>query len=449
MHGLIFQSVISVLLLGVILLAFVYHIVLYYYNRDRLFLHYLVYLTFTGLFVFQRSGFLFYWLEPEIELKLYDFLNEPIQILYLATYFNFILQSLDITKSTHRFLYWSKAFIRIILVGYALGFILIKTFFPFEDYALAFTLIRIFIFLLTFIMLWECFKLRHITFQLFILIGSACYFVFGIVSFISNLNASDTQWIYPPEWLMIGSFTDIVFFSIALSHRNKQQWEKMNLALLEDANEIIAMQKLVLEKQAALENERNRIALDMHDDLGSGLTKINYLSQMALMKMDYEESLKKIHQTSSDLVKNMSEIIWALNEDNDRLEDLCSFIKNYSNDYLENNSIDLTIQIDINNPTLNVIGNHRRSIFLLVKEALHNVVKHAQASSVIIYIHQSESLLLTIHDNGIGFQVPKSSILNNGLRNMEKRVQKLNGTFQIENDQGTKITLCIPVAHLN
>ncbi|MCZ8168745.1 sensor histidine kinase [Flavobacterium sp.] len=223
----------------------------------------------------------------------------------------------------------------------------------------------------------------------------------------------------------------------------------MNLALLEDANEIIAMQKLVLEKQAALENERNRIALDMHDDLGSGLTKINYLSQMALMKMDYEASLKKIHQTSSDLVKNMSEIIWALNEDNDRLEDLCSFIKNYSNDYLENNTIDLTIQIDINNPTLNVIGNHRRSIFLLVKEALHNVVKHAQASSVIIYIHQSESLLLTIHDNGIGFQDPKSSILNNGLRNMEKRVQKLNGTFQIENDQGTKITLCIPVAHLN
>ncbi|MFN5773315.1 MAG: 7TM diverse intracellular signaling domain-containing protein [Flavobacterium sp.] len=181
MHGLIFQSVISVLLLGVILLAFVYHIVLYYYNRDRLFLHYLVYLTFTGLFVFQRSGFLFYWLEPEIELKLYDFLNEPIQILYLATYFNFILQSLDITKSTHHFLYWSKTFIRIILLGYALGFILIKTFFPFEDYALAFTLIRIFIFLLTFIMLWECFKLRHITFQLFILIGSACYFVFGIV----------------------------------------------------------------------------------------------------------------------------------------------------------------------------------------------------------------------------------------------------------------------------
>jgi signal transduction histidine kinase len=77
-------------------------------------------------------------------------------------------------------------------------------------------------------------------------------------------------------------FIDIIFFSLAIGYRNRKEFDSLNLNLLEEANKQIALQQLVLQKQSELENERNRIAADMHDDLGSGLTRITYLSQMAL-----------------------------------------------------------------------------------------------------------------------------------------------------------------------
>jgi signal transduction histidine kinase len=255
--------------------------------------------------------------------------------------------------------------------------------------------------------------------------------------------------IYPPEWLMIGSFIDIIFFSIAMSYRNKKQFESMSLALLKDANEIIAMQKIVLEKQTALENERNRIALDMHDDMGSGLTKINYLSQMAISKVDVDENLRKINQTSSELVTNMSEIIWAMKEDNNTLADLISFVKIEAVEYLESNNIAVIISIPDNSENVNINGNNRRSIYMVIKEALHNIVKHAQANQV--YIHftlRDEMIEIHIIDNGVGFHQNNITIVNNGLKNMEQRVKKMNGTLSILSQNGTTIQVSLPLKEL-
>jgi signal transduction histidine kinase len=448
-HEIIIESPIAVVLLGAVILAIIYHIVMYFYNRDELLIHYLLYLFFTGVFVLQRTRFIYYWTNPEIEKTIYDYLNEPFQIIYLASYFNFILQSIEVKKSKNTFLYHSWIAILTILIGYSIIFFITKLFFKFENYTICFIAIRIFIFFLTFIMLWQCFRLRHITFQLFILIGSALYFVFGIISFISNLNLSNDMSIYPPEWLMIGSFIDIIFFSIAMSYRNKKQFESMSLALLKDANEIIAMQKIVLEKQTALENERNRIALDMHDDMGSGLTKINYLSQMAISKVDVDENLRKINQTSSELVTNMSEIIWAMKEDNNTLADLISFVKIEAVEYLESNNIAVIISIPDNSENVNINGNNRRSIYMVIKEALHNIVKHAQANQV--YIHftlRDEMIEIHIIDNGVGFHQNNITIVNNGLKNMEQRVKKMNGTLSILSQNGTTIQVSLPLKEL-
>jgi len=448
-HEIIIESPISVVLLGAVILAIIYHMVMYFYNRDELLIHYLLYLFFTGVFVLQRTRFLYYWTNPDIEKTVYDYLNEPFQIIYLTSYFNFILQSIEIKKSKNTFLYHSWIAILTILIGYSIIFVITKIFFKFENYSICFIAIRIFIFFLTFIMLWQCFKLRHITFQLFILIGSCVYFVFGILSFVSNLNLSNDMSIYPPEYLMIGSFFDIIFFSIAMSYRNKKQFESMSLALLKDANEIIAMQKIVLEKQTALENERNRIALDMHDDMGSGLTKINYLSQMAISKVDVDENLRKINQTSSDLVTSMSEIIWAMKEDNNTLADLISFVKIEAVEYLESKNIAVKISIPDSSENININGNNRRSIYLIIKEALHNIVKHAQANQVHIHFSiRDEIIEIHIIDNGVGFNQNNTTIVNNGLKNMKKRVKKMSGTLSILSKNGTTILVSLPMQEL-
>lgn len=449
MHDVIVSSILMILIFGAILLAFVYHVVLYFFNKDKLLIHYLLYIFFAGVFVFHRTYLVGIIFGKPTEDYIFKYLNEPIQIIYLASYFNFILQSIEVSKNKSTFLYRSWIGTMIILIGYAVIFYFLKLIFEFEHYPIAFIAIRVFIFIVTSIMLWQCFLLRHITFQLFILIGCSFYFVFGIISFVSNLHPSDTMLIYPPEWLMIGSFIDIIFFSIAMSYRNKLQWENLQLALLKDANELIKMQKIILEKQTALENERTRIAADMHDDLGSGLTKINYLSQMALANNENHDNLNKIHKTSSELVENMSEIIWAMKEENNSLEDLITYIKMYTADYLETNELECKISIpDIFNSIV-VKGNIRRNIFLSVKEALHNIVKHAHAKKVEIIIILDENFEIVIQDDGIGFEEHLIKPGHgNGINNMKKRIKSINGITKINFDKGTKIEFIIPLTEL-
>jgi len=300
-------------------------------------------------------------------------------------------------------------------------------------------------------MLWQCFKLRHITFQLYILIGSSVYLIFGLISFISNLyydNLSEFS-IFPTEWLLIGTFSDIVFFSIAMSYRNNMQWKKMNLTLLNDAKEMIKMQRIVLEKHTALENERSRIAAELHDDLGSGLTRITYLSQVALKNNVSQSELLKINKTSSELIENMSEIIWAMKEENNSIEDLITYIKMYVVEYLDLNHLDFEIDIPETYDSITVNGEIRRNIFLTIKESLHNIVKHANATKVTVNIDISDYFKIIIHDNGIGFDSNfKSSKPKNGILNMKKRIATINGTLIINSKEGTTIEIEIPIKQL-
>jgi signal transduction histidine kinase len=277
-------DVIPMFILGATVLAFIYHAVLFFYNRDRFMIHYLVYLFFTGIFMYSKTGLYAaaYGNVPELYMMFY--FKEAIQIIYLASYFNFIIEAIGLSNRKKLFLfrYWPVAM--AILLIYAVWNAWSKMHGKLDDYAIPFISIRAFIFILTGIMLYQSFKLREIKFQLIILIGCLIYFVLGIVSFITNFYHEHyhEMIVLPLEWMMIGSFIDIIFFSLAIGYRNRKEFDSLNLNLLEEANKQIALQQLVLQKQSELENERNRIAADMHDDLGSGLTRITYLSQMAL-----------------------------------------------------------------------------------------------------------------------------------------------------------------------
>src|SRR5690606_15247219 len=138
-------------------------------------------------------------------------------------------------------------------------------------------------------------------------------------------------------------------------------------------------QKLTIEKQEAIQRERTRIAGEMHDDLGSGLTTIQYLSERALKNVSDEkeiQNIRKISKESNDLVRNMSEIIWAMNDRFDTLDNLIIYIRRYAYEYLDSHGLAFNIHIQENIPAVKISGEKRRNVFLVVKEALHNVVKH-------------------------------------------------------------------------
>lgn len=214
----------------------------------------------------------------------------------------------------------------------------------------------------------------------------------------------------------------------------------------------VQKQKSLMEKQLAIQTERDRISFDMHDDLGSGLTKISYLSQMAMNKGGQSPELEKIKHTSQELVGNMSELIWAMKAENDNLTDMLGYLRGYAFDYLGANAIEVAFTLPEHIAERTVLGEKRRHIFLIYKEALHNIVKHAKAKNVSISLRIDSHLQLKITDDGQGFdataQDPKKG---NGLRSMASRTQKLNGSMEVQTalKEGTVLVFRFPMEGLS
>ncbi|TAL46808.1 MAG: hypothetical protein EPN92_05525 [Chitinophagaceae bacterium] len=204
-----------------------------------------------------------------------------------------------------------------------------------------------------------------------------------------------------------------------------------------------------LEKQQAIEKERTRIATDMHDDLGAGLSSIRFLSEKVKRNTFSDitrNDIEKMQLTSSELMEKMNEIVWAMSEKNDSLEDLLFYTRSYAKEYCEENGLDCTICLPENIPPFFVRGEIRRNIFLTVKESLHNIVKHAGAQKVVVDVTVNNYLEIKILDDGKGFNVQQSKpSRGNGLRNMQKRITSIGGTINISNGQGTTVKMKVPL----
>ena len=206
-------------------------------------------------------------------------------------------------------------------------------------------------------------------------------------------------------------------------------------------------QRSTLERQQAIEKERTRIATDMHDDLGAGLSRIKFLSEIIgikkQQKQPIEEDIIKITEYSNEMISKMGEIVWALNEKNDSLSDLLAYTRAYSTEYLSQNGIACKISAPDNFPAIMVSGEFRRNIYLVVKEGLHNIVKHAYASNVNISFTITHLLTIILHDDGIGFDINNIRPFSNGLMNMKKRMRETGGWLEIKKENGTEIILTV------
>lgn len=267
-----------------------------------------------------------------------------------------------------------------------------------------------------------------------------------------KMRAEFPEAIYPPQtinysftilppwwhtwWFFIGAglaTLGIVFLGVRFYYRRKLEKEKV-----------------ILERQQAIEKERTRIATDMHDDLGAGLSRIKFLSETIGIKkqkqLPFEEDISKIREYSHEMIDKMGEIVWALNEKNDSISDLLSYTRSYTVEYLSQSGIRCSIDSPEFFPTAFVNGEFRRNIFLSVKEALHNIVKHAQANQVTIIIKIDPFLCISIMDDGIGFDQAKTRPYSNGLINIKKRMTDIGGVVEIENNNGTTIKLKAPLS---
>ena len=210
----------------------------------------------------------------------------------------------------------------------------------------------------------------------------------------------------------------------------------------------LKMKILQIEKEAAVEKERNRIAQDMHDDLGSGLTKIAILSELAESKLKHPEEastqLKRIADSSRDMVDSLQDIIWMLNTENDRLDMLAEYIKEYATKYVEHSEISLSFDYPKYIEPVKLSEVKRRNIFLAVKEALNNISKYAGAKNINIRLGlQKNNFFFSISDDGKGFDTKRIRTFGNGIKNMHARMEQSGGACTIDSipDKGTTVKL--------
>jgi ligand-binding sensor domain-containing protein/signal transduction histidine kinase len=245
----------------------------------------------------------------------------------------------------------------------------------------------------------------------------------------------------PPFWKTMAFRITMVLLAMLLSY----------LAVKAYIRRRLEGQKVMFLRQQAVEQERSRISAELHDDIGGGLTAIRLLSEMSLDQESNPQTsryLQKISASSNELIQKMNEIVWALNINNDNLQSLIAYTRQYAVSYMDDLNISCHFDTPQSIPDITVNGKNRRSVFLVVKESLNNVAKHAQCSQVDIRIDIDENLHIEIADNGRGFEIDKIS-KGNGLTNMRKRVQALKGKMEILNGNGTTMIFEVPVRNLN
>lgn len=219
-----------------------------------------------------------------------------------------------------------------------------------------------------------------------------------------------------------------------------------------------------LEQQQSLERERMRIARDMHDEMGSKLTKISFLSEH--VKMDAAQTgplagkIASIAETSRDLLKTMDEIVWVVNPRNDTLEQLAAYLSHHASEYFQNTSIECEMKLPRTMPEHPVASEARHNLFLAFEEALNNVLKHSGASRVKIeMLVNATDFAIMVADNGRGFEVTPPAAARssprqgqtgrggNGLRNMRQRLADVGGECLVLSPagQGTTVTLRLPL----
>jgi signal transduction histidine kinase/ligand-binding sensor domain-containing protein len=207
----------------------------------------------------------------------------------------------------------------------------------------------------------------------------------------------------------------------------------------------------LLEQQAALLKERARIAKDIHDDLGANLTQIALLGELAQQDRSEPdkaaERISRISGTARQAIKSLDEIVWAVNPRNDTLAHLIDYAGQFALDYLRLAGIRCRLDFPGQPPARELSTDLRHNLFLAVKEALHNIVKHAHATEVWFRASVTpEALEMTIEDDGCGFERPPEDALADGLRNMRQRLADIGGDCRIHSQPGagTKVTLRLP-----
>ncbi len=432
-----FSNIFTIAFIGVLIYQCILSGFQYSLNKQKEYWYYTAYLF---ILIVNFVINFYFWLYPAITSNVSQIVKQifglPINFFIQIIYLYFLLHYLQIENSSIPFK--KKVKQQIIINGIAGTALTIYCMFGLEwGYVLNGVLVVI-----NFILYFNLYVLlikTKLTNYKFIIWGT----VFIIAGFLINvlLTIFEAAMFYNDVTIMMGAVIEIGFFNYALQHKMKNQESALLLA--------------EIEKQKAIENEHRRVSADLHDEVGSALSSIQIMSVISKRKMDTDiaESKKLLRLIGTQALKmqhSLSDIVWGLRTDLNSLDDMTIKMEEILKYTLEPAQITHAIELDnaINDLKLSVL--QRRNILLILKEALNNILKYADAATVHIkFKSENNFLIMAIADTGKGFG--SGNPTGNGLKNMETRAVQINGELLVNSviNSGTTVYCKIPLQHLN
>jgi two-component system sensor histidine kinase UhpB len=194
-----------------------------------------------------------------------------------------------------------------------------------------------------------------------------------------------------------------------------------------------------------IENIRNSIADDLHDDIGSTLSSISIMNELAKAKApEASPLLVSIGESTNSIQENMSDIVWAIKSESDYVENVLQRMNQFASEILDAKNIELDFKSDSSLSAARLKMKQRKNLYLFFKEAINNAAKHSGAKMVSVRVFKKEGCIeLMVKDDGKGFDNTNHSLNGNGMNSMKKRAEELNGNFEIQHhlNEGTEIRL--------
>jgi two-component sensor histidine kinase len=231
-----------------------------------------------------------------------------------------------------------------------------------------------------------------------------------------------------------------------------RRWWFLSLAAMLAASLIYWVYRYRLEHLLELERVRTRIATDLHDDIGSSLTQIAIMSEVAQRNgtdARAAEPLKRIADLSRELVDSMSDIVWAINPRRDHLGDLAQRMRRFASDVLTGAGAEMEFRTPVERADAFLGADVRREVFLIFKESINNATRHSGCKRVEVHLNvEGSHLLLSVRDDGRGFASQPNGH-GHGLASMRERARRLGGRLETTSEpgQGTLVTLTVPFSH--
>ncbi len=413
----------GLVLLGAALVLGIYHLFLYSQYKERVIIAYSLYLFSLALYIAAYLISVSYY--PGDQFAFINYVKESMSLLTVLGYCYFAYVVLEKWHEEYK-IFFRLVRMAIVVMSVYCVFIIIAGMLQLRGNIITTVLpnaSRLILLSIALVGSFLFFPLMKGNFLRLIKWGSAVY-LFIVALIVLTFVVSDQKFLgWDNMYLFFaGVFIDLVIFSMAMAYKVKSVFDRIM--------EI-----------------RQKISQDLHDDIGASLSSLQIYGAIAEKTFKDEpqkalEMLHKISVQSKAIMENMGDIVWSMKTSDSSTTSLEAKIKNYSVELLGDNNIDFKFsivpaaEIALKNATA------RKNILLIIKEALNNIAKYSKATQATLLINVTDKELeLTIHDNGIGFDVLSKQLTGNGLQNMKHRASELGGNLIIESaaNTGTKL----------